>query len=147
MEKQCCVCEVGTKNWTKLRDLYSASELYRPSDRRLSAKLVPPFADRGCRVVSATDPLAVNSVFLTREVGTELLNIILTNFVLLHSGSLHLLSNGNQQICWARLVSVTWVPDNLHARNVRGRWLGTSFQSPSATQVSDELKEQACMAA
>jgi hypothetical protein len=37
---------------------WSASELYRPtkSDRRLSAKLVPTFADRGCRVVSATDP-------------------------------------------------------------------------------------------
>jgi hypothetical protein len=28
----------------------------RPSDRRLSAKLVPNFADIGCRVVSATDP-------------------------------------------------------------------------------------------
>jgi hypothetical protein len=34
----------------------SASELYRPSDRRLSAKLAPTFADRGCRVVSAADP-------------------------------------------------------------------------------------------
>jgi hypothetical protein len=34
---------------------YPASELYRPSDRRLSAKFVPTFADRGCRVVSATD--------------------------------------------------------------------------------------------
>jgi hypothetical protein len=31
----------------KLRGFYSASELYRPSDRRLSAKLVPTFADRG----------------------------------------------------------------------------------------------------
>jgi hypothetical protein len=31
-------------------------ELYRPSDRRLSAKLVPTLADRGCRVVSATNP-------------------------------------------------------------------------------------------
>jgi hypothetical protein len=29
---------------------------YRPSDRRLSAKLVPTLADRGCRAVSATDP-------------------------------------------------------------------------------------------
>jgi hypothetical protein len=28
----------------------------RTSDRLLSAKLVPTFADRGCRVVSATDP-------------------------------------------------------------------------------------------
>jgi hypothetical protein len=35
--------------------LYSASELYRPSGRRLSSKLVSTFADRGCRVVSAID--------------------------------------------------------------------------------------------
>jgi hypothetical protein len=34
----------------------SASELYRPSDRRLSAKLLPTLADRGCHVVSVTDP-------------------------------------------------------------------------------------------
>jgi hypothetical protein len=34
----------------------SASELYRPSDRRLLAKLVPSFADRGCHVVNVTDP-------------------------------------------------------------------------------------------
>jgi hypothetical protein len=33
----------------------SASELYRPSDRRLSAKLVLTFVDRGCHVVSVTD--------------------------------------------------------------------------------------------
>jgi hypothetical protein len=44
---------------TKLRGLQSASELYRPSDRHLSAKLVPTFADRGSRVVSATDPPAL----------------------------------------------------------------------------------------
>jgi hypothetical protein len=40
----------------KLRGLLSASELYRPSGRRLSAKLVPTLADRGCCVVNATDP-------------------------------------------------------------------------------------------
>jgi hypothetical protein len=34
----------------------SAKELYRPSDRRLSAKLVPNFADRGCHMVRAADP-------------------------------------------------------------------------------------------
>jgi hypothetical protein len=33
----------------------SASELHRPSDRRLSAKLLPTFADKGCHVVSVTD--------------------------------------------------------------------------------------------
>jgi hypothetical protein len=40
----------------KLYGLWSESELYRPSDRHLSAKLVPTLADRGCRVVSATNP-------------------------------------------------------------------------------------------
>jgi hypothetical protein len=34
----------------------SASELYRPKDRRSSEKLVPTIADRGCHVVSVTDP-------------------------------------------------------------------------------------------
>jgi CBS-domain-containing membrane protein len=34
----------------------SASELYRPCDRRLSVNLVPTFADRGCHVVSVMDP-------------------------------------------------------------------------------------------
>jgi hypothetical protein len=34
----------------------SASELYRPSDRRSSAKLVETFANRMCHVVSVTDP-------------------------------------------------------------------------------------------
>jgi hypothetical protein len=33
-----------------------ASELYRPSDLHLLAKLVPTFADGGCHVVSVTDP-------------------------------------------------------------------------------------------
>jgi hypothetical protein len=43
----------------------SASE--RPSDRRLSTKLVPTFADRGCRVVSATDPYGRVVGFLDRS--------------------------------------------------------------------------------
>jgi hypothetical protein len=34
----------------------SASELYRPSDRRLSAKWLPTLADKGCHVVKVTDP-------------------------------------------------------------------------------------------
>jgi hypothetical protein len=34
----------------------SASELYRPRDCRLSAKLVPTFEDRGCRVASSSNP-------------------------------------------------------------------------------------------
>jgi hypothetical protein len=33
-----------------------ASEPYRPSDRRLSAKWLSTFADRRCHVVSVTDP-------------------------------------------------------------------------------------------
>jgi hypothetical protein len=45
----------------------SASEHYRPSDRRLSAKLVSIFADRGCCVVSTTDPYSRILGFLDRS--------------------------------------------------------------------------------
>jgi hypothetical protein len=45
----------------------SASELYRPSDRRLSTKLVPTFADRGYRMVSSTDPYDRILDFLNRS--------------------------------------------------------------------------------
>jgi hypothetical protein len=45
----------------------SASELYRPSDRSLSAKLVTIFADRGWHVVKATDPYGRILGFLDRS--------------------------------------------------------------------------------
>jgi hypothetical protein len=45
----------------------SASKLYRTSDRRLSAKLVPTFADRVCHVVSVTDPYGHVLGFLYRS--------------------------------------------------------------------------------
>jgi hypothetical protein len=45
----------------------SASELYRPSDRRLSAKWLPTCADRGCHVGSMTDPYGRILGFLDRS--------------------------------------------------------------------------------
>jgi CBS-domain-containing membrane protein len=45
----------------------SASELYLPSDPRLSAKLVSTFADRGCHVVSVTDPYGRILGFIDRS--------------------------------------------------------------------------------
>jgi hypothetical protein len=45
----------------------SASELYQPSDRRLSAKWLPTFADKGCHVVSMTDPFGRILGFLDRS--------------------------------------------------------------------------------
>jgi hypothetical protein len=36
--------------------LQSASELYRPSDSRFSANLIPTFVDRECLIVNAKDP-------------------------------------------------------------------------------------------
>jgi hypothetical protein len=48
--------EVENKQTNKLRGFSPQSELHRPSDRRLSAKLVHTLADKGCRVVSATNP-------------------------------------------------------------------------------------------
>jgi hypothetical protein len=44
-----------------------AIELYRPSECLLPAKLVPNFADRGCRVVSVTDPYGRIIEFLDRS--------------------------------------------------------------------------------
>jgi hypothetical protein len=45
----------------------SASELYRQSDRRLSAKWLPTFADRECHAVSVTDPYGRILGFLDRS--------------------------------------------------------------------------------
>jgi hypothetical protein len=45
----------------------SASEPYRPSDRRLSAKWLPTFVDKGCHVVSVTDPYGRILGFLDRS--------------------------------------------------------------------------------
>jgi hypothetical protein len=59
----------------------SASELYRPSDRRLSEKLVPTFADRRCHVFSVTDPY-----------GRILRTYTLCQFNLWHLPNLQLLS-------------------------------------------------------
>jgi hypothetical protein len=52
-------------NWTPWSE--TASELYRPSDRRLWGKWVPTFADTGCHVVSVTDPSGRILGFLDRS--------------------------------------------------------------------------------
>jgi hypothetical protein len=44
-------CEIKTE----LRGFSSQGNYTDPSDRRLSAKLVLTFTDKGCRVVSVTD--------------------------------------------------------------------------------------------
>jgi hypothetical protein len=49
-------CEIEWEEDKQTTGPWSASELYRPSNRRLSAELVPTLADRGCRVVTATNP-------------------------------------------------------------------------------------------
>jgi hypothetical protein len=47
--------------------LRPSSELYRPSDRRMSAKLVPTFADRVVAWSAQRIPTAVNIGFLDRS--------------------------------------------------------------------------------
>jgi hypothetical protein len=54
-----------TKN--KLRGFSPQSELYRSSDRRLSAKSVPTLANRGRHVVSATNPQRVTMMDILSE--------------------------------------------------------------------------------
>jgi hypothetical protein len=45
----------------------SASELHRTSDRPLSANWLPTFTDKGCHVVSVTDPYGHIPGFLDRS--------------------------------------------------------------------------------
>jgi hypothetical protein len=59
--KKWCVME-ARKN-----SVASARDLYQPSDRRLSANLVPTLADRGCYVVSVTDSYGRILGFLDRS--------------------------------------------------------------------------------
>jgi hypothetical protein len=58
------MCDQLKKNtpWSE-----SASELYQPSDRRLSAKWLPTFANSGCHMVSVTDPYGRILGFLDRS--------------------------------------------------------------------------------
>jgi hypothetical protein len=51
----------------KLRGMSPRANYTQQSDRRLSAKLVPTFADRGCHVVSVTDPYGRILGFLHRS--------------------------------------------------------------------------------
>jgi hypothetical protein len=60
-----CMPQVCIKKKTPWSE--SASELYRPSDRRLPAKWLPTFADRGSHVVSVTDPYGRILGFLDRS--------------------------------------------------------------------------------
>jgi hypothetical protein len=59
----CCWMYVQKKTpWCE-----STSELYRPSDRRLSAKWLPTCADKGYHVVSVTGPYGRILGFLDRS--------------------------------------------------------------------------------
>jgi hypothetical protein len=53
------MCCNKTTPWSE-----SVSELYRPTDRRLSAKLMSNFADGECHVDSVTNPYGRNLGFL-----------------------------------------------------------------------------------
>jgi CBS-domain-containing membrane protein len=57
------ICSSTKKNSVVL----ARKRTIRPSDRRLSAKLAPNFSDRGCHVVSATDPHGRILGFLDRS--------------------------------------------------------------------------------
>jgi hypothetical protein len=57
---------VQTNKQKQILWLESEGKLYRPIDSRLSAQLVPTFADKECRVVSVTDPYGRNFDFLDR---------------------------------------------------------------------------------
>jgi hypothetical protein len=59
--------KLKNKNKTKLRDFWFASEFYRPSERRLLAKLVPTFAVAGVAWSAQLIPPAISLGFLDRS--------------------------------------------------------------------------------
>jgi hypothetical protein len=65
----CYVTATQRNNIPKKKTLWPEfeSELYRPSDRPLSAKLVPTFAARWCHVVRVADPYGRILRFLDRS--------------------------------------------------------------------------------
>jgi hypothetical protein len=67
---------------TKLRGLSLRANY---TDRRLSAKLVPTFAYRGCYVVSVTDPYGRINDFLDRTHDTKQFKMALKGLLYLHS--------------------------------------------------------------
>jgi hypothetical protein len=86
-----CTLHLITTPWYK-----SANELYRPSDRRLSAKLVPTFSLRGCHVLSVTDPYGCILGFLDQTFRIE---------------SLHTLHQCLSMLFVRRLLSSRLLPD------------------------------------
>jgi hypothetical protein len=60
-----CYCTHDNKQTPWLSPQANCTD--RQSDRRMSAKLVPTLADRGCRVVSATNPHGRILGFLDRS--------------------------------------------------------------------------------
>jgi hypothetical protein len=104
--------------------LESASELYRPSDRRLSAHLVPTFADRGRRVVSATDPHGCNLGFLYLLLSkTAIETLVLRKllrlriYLAVHEGKI--LQNKKKLLrfeicpCWVVVAVPTWCDNSV----------------------------------
>jgi hypothetical protein len=93
----------------------SVSELYWPSDHRLSAKLLPTFADRGCHVVSMTDPYGCILSFLDQSTN-KLLSLSLT-LKLKHTKqdtknqeNSYLMSQATEIQVWFSLCHFTFVP-------------------------------------
>jgi CBS-domain-containing membrane protein len=67
----------------------SASKLFRPSDRHLSAKLVSTFAEKGCHVVSVTDTYGRILGFLDQSYAKQVMPSACKNDA---RGSLHKVS-------------------------------------------------------
>jgi CBS-domain-containing membrane protein len=60
----------------------SARELYQPSDRRLSAKSLPTFADKGCHVVSVMDPYGRILGFIDRSRRNNIMELICVMWII-----------------------------------------------------------------
>jgi hypothetical protein len=92
----------------------SASELYRPSDCCLSAKLVPTFADRGCHVVSVADPYGRILRFLDRNKDTMYSQILFLGLPSTYDPSMLQLCQCHQLGGGKKLCQLTLLPNLVH---------------------------------
>jgi hypothetical protein len=118
----------------------SASKLYRPSDLRLSVKLVPTFAVRGCHVVSVKDPYG--SIFGFLDIFL-LIPLMINHFRKSHNVNFYV----NQGLEWSDVVALSvnlsYEKRLLGAFATMRAFQGTlvsSFRSKREESTSDWLK-------
>jgi hypothetical protein len=119
----------------------SESELYRPSDRRLSAKLVPTFAGRRCHVVSVTDLFGSIPYFLF-PTHTNVTIYLFSIFVAAVCSSEYTASNGGLISCIINLEEFSRTQSLPNLRHFPGIEISYLLRSKDSNTASRCIAKQ-----